>query len=51
MSVSGRSIAGSAVLVTGAASGMGEGTARIFAEDGGICRSDRSASRRCDSDR
>lgn len=34
MSASGRSVAGSAVLITGAASGMGEATARVFAEDG-----------------
>ncbi|MBA0048270.1 SDR family oxidoreductase [Mycobacteroides sp. LB1] len=34
MSGSGRSVAGSAVLITGAASGMGQATARVFAEDG-----------------
>lgn len=36
MNVPGRSVAGSAVLVTGAASGMGKATARVFAEDGAL---------------
>ena len=34
MSAAGRSVSGSAVLITGAASGMGKATARIFAEVG-----------------
>lgn len=36
MSASGRSVAGSCVLITGAASGMGRATARIFADEGAL---------------
>ncbi|MFN3513170.1 MAG: SDR family NAD(P)-dependent oxidoreductase [Phenylobacterium sp.] len=36
MSAPGRSVAGSAVLITGAGDGMGRATARVFAEEGAL---------------